>query len=204
MQRNGVKVSFTRSPRLMGQSFACPRGWCCSSSSSPSWCKSNSQGKRSLRHTDISRLTGKKFPLKMLIYYLKVLIRKNNLFQRSDFQEVFDPPQYELFTLRDKVGLLYLHIYANDDLFKMRHRAALFSPGNVCWPWGAVRGAAVPPRPQKVLIRFPVHPRTPLWLPSVCQHLQSYQRCVRHGPRVHGAPPISGGTFGELHFPGRL
>uniref|UniRef100_A0A674N2T2 Neuropilin and tolloid-like protein 2 n=1 Tax=Takifugu rubripes TaxID=31033 RepID=A0A674N2T2_TAKRU len=32
----------------------------------------------------------------------KVLIRKNNLFQRSDFQEVFDPPQYELFTLRDK------------------------------------------------------------------------------------------------------
>ncbi|KAF3854721.1 hypothetical protein F7725_022776 [Dissostichus mawsoni] len=32
----------------------------------------------------------------------KVLIRKNNLFQRGDFQEVFDPPHYELFTLRDK------------------------------------------------------------------------------------------------------
>ncbi|CAN9499227.1 unnamed protein product [Ophioblennius macclurei] len=32
----------------------------------------------------------------------KVLVRKNNLFQRADFQEVFDPPQYELFTLRDK------------------------------------------------------------------------------------------------------
>lgn len=74
----------------------------------------------------------------MLIYYLKVLIRKDNLFQRSDFQEVFDPPHYELFTLRDKVGFLYLRILccdlgnANDDLFKMRHRAALFSPGNVC------------------------------------------------------------------------
>ncbi|KAM7396598.1 hypothetical protein PAMP_019631 [Pampus punctatissimus] len=32
----------------------------------------------------------------------KVLVRKNNLFQRGDFQEVFDPPHYELFTLRDK------------------------------------------------------------------------------------------------------
>ncbi|XP_069567295.1 neuropilin and tolloid-like protein 2 [Brachyistius frenatus] len=32
----------------------------------------------------------------------KVLVRKNNLFHRADFQEVFDPPHYELFTLRDK------------------------------------------------------------------------------------------------------
>ncbi|XP_035520790.1 neuropilin and tolloid-like protein 2 [Morone saxatilis] len=32
----------------------------------------------------------------------KVLVRKNNLFHRGDFQEVFDPPHYELFTLRDK------------------------------------------------------------------------------------------------------
>ncbi|XP_029952951.1 neuropilin and tolloid-like protein 2 isoform X1 [Salarias fasciatus] len=32
----------------------------------------------------------------------KVLVRKNNPFQRAEFQEVFDPPQYELFTLRDK------------------------------------------------------------------------------------------------------
>lgn len=50
------------------------------------------------------------FPLKILIYYLKVLIRKNNLFHRGDFQEVFDPPHYELFSLRDKVGYLYLLI----------------------------------------------------------------------------------------------
>ncbi|XP_060891129.1 neuropilin and tolloid-like protein 2 [Labrus mixtus] len=32
----------------------------------------------------------------------KVLVRKNNLFQRGDLQEAFDPPHYELFTLRDK------------------------------------------------------------------------------------------------------
>ncbi|XP_068595991.1 neuropilin and tolloid-like protein 2 [Brachionichthys hirsutus] len=32
----------------------------------------------------------------------KVLVRKNNLFHRGDLQEVFDPPHYELFTLRDK------------------------------------------------------------------------------------------------------
>ncbi|KAM6961446.1 neuropilin and tolloid-like protein 2 [Aplochiton taeniatus] len=32
----------------------------------------------------------------------KVLVRKNNLFTRPDFQEVFDPPHYELFSLRDK------------------------------------------------------------------------------------------------------
>uniref|UniRef100_A0A3Q3BYY4 Neuropilin and tolloid-like protein 2 n=1 Tax=Haplochromis burtoni TaxID=8153 RepID=A0A3Q3BYY4_HAPBU len=32
----------------------------------------------------------------------KVLVRKNNLFPRADFQEVFDPPHYELFNLRDK------------------------------------------------------------------------------------------------------
>ncbi|XP_047453528.1 neuropilin and tolloid-like protein 2 isoform X2 [Mugil cephalus] len=32
----------------------------------------------------------------------KVLIRKNSMFHRADFQEVFDPPHYELFTLRDK------------------------------------------------------------------------------------------------------
>lgn len=39
---------------------------------------------------------------------LKVLVRKNNLFHRGDFQEVFDPPHYELFNLRDKVSLLTL------------------------------------------------------------------------------------------------
>ncbi|XP_040024742.1 neuropilin and tolloid-like protein 2 isoform X2 [Gasterosteus aculeatus] len=32
----------------------------------------------------------------------KVLVRTNNLFHRGDSQEVFDPPRYELFTLRDK------------------------------------------------------------------------------------------------------
>ncbi|CAL8323422.1 neuropilin and tolloid-like protein 2 [Gadus morhua] len=32
----------------------------------------------------------------------KVLLRKNNLFNRPEFHEVFDPPHYELFTLRDK------------------------------------------------------------------------------------------------------
>ncbi|CAL8263089.1 unnamed protein product [Merluccius merluccius] len=32
----------------------------------------------------------------------KVLLRKNNLFNRPEFQEEFDPPHYELFTLRDK------------------------------------------------------------------------------------------------------
>lgn len=31
----------------------------------------------------------------------KVLVRKN-MFQRGEFQEVFDPPHYELFALRDK------------------------------------------------------------------------------------------------------
>ncbi|KAF7647065.1 hypothetical protein LDENG_00178040 [Lucifuga dentata] len=32
----------------------------------------------------------------------KVLVRKNQPFHQDDFQEVFDPPHYELFTLRDK------------------------------------------------------------------------------------------------------
>ncbi|KAM6937647.1 neuropilin and tolloid-like protein 2 [Xenentodon cancila] len=32
----------------------------------------------------------------------KVMIRRNKLFQRPDLQKVFDPPHYELFTLRDK------------------------------------------------------------------------------------------------------
>lgn len=31
------------------------------------------------------------------------MIRKNKLFHRADLQKVFDPPHYELFTLRDKV-----------------------------------------------------------------------------------------------------
>lgn len=60
IQRKGVKVFFTTSQRLMGQSFACPQGWCSSSSSSPSWCKSNSQGKRSLEQVNISSLIGGK------------------------------------------------------------------------------------------------------------------------------------------------
>uniref|UniRef100_A0A669CCL5 CUB domain-containing protein n=1 Tax=Oreochromis niloticus TaxID=8128 RepID=A0A669CCL5_ORENI len=38
----------------------------------------------------------------------KVLVRKNNLFPRADFQEVFDPPHYELFNLRDKVSFISL------------------------------------------------------------------------------------------------
>ena len=42
---------------------------------------------------------------------LKVLVRKNNLFHRGDFQEVFDPPHYELFTLRDKVSFITLIFY---------------------------------------------------------------------------------------------
>lgn len=46
--------------------------------------------------------------LYLFVYYLKVLVRKNNLFHRGDFQEVFDPPHYELFTLRDKVSLITL------------------------------------------------------------------------------------------------
>lgn len=37
----------------------------------------------------------------------KVLVRKNNLFHRGDFQEVFDPPHYELLTLREKVITFY-------------------------------------------------------------------------------------------------
>nr|XP_057932309.1 neuropilin and tolloid-like protein 2 isoform X1 [Doryrhamphus excisus] len=32
----------------------------------------------------------------------KVLVRKNNLFHRGDFQETFEPPHYELLTLREK------------------------------------------------------------------------------------------------------
>ncbi|XP_029009851.1 neuropilin and tolloid-like protein 2 isoform X1 [Betta splendens] len=32
----------------------------------------------------------------------KVLVRKNNLFHRGDSQDGFEPPHYELFTLRDK------------------------------------------------------------------------------------------------------
>ncbi|XP_061781197.1 neuropilin and tolloid-like protein 2 [Nerophis lumbriciformis] len=32
----------------------------------------------------------------------KVLVRKNNLFHRRDFQEVLEPPHYELLTLREK------------------------------------------------------------------------------------------------------
>ncbi|XP_026220523.1 neuropilin and tolloid-like protein 2 isoform X1 [Anabas testudineus] len=32
----------------------------------------------------------------------KVLVRKNNLFHRGDSQDAFEPPHYELFTLRDK------------------------------------------------------------------------------------------------------
>lgn len=44
----------------------------------------------------------------VFILIFKVLVRKNNLFQRGDFQEVFDPPHYELFTLRDKVNWITL------------------------------------------------------------------------------------------------
>lgn len=47
----------------------------------------------------------------VFIHNLKVLVRKNNLFHRGDFQEVFDPPHYELFTLRDKVSLITLIPY---------------------------------------------------------------------------------------------
>lgn len=49
--------------------------------------------------------------LSVFNHILKVLVRKNNLFHRNDFQEVFDPPHYELFTLRDKVSLITLMNY---------------------------------------------------------------------------------------------
>uniref|UniRef100_A0A665UUY8 Neuropilin (NRP) and tolloid (TLL)-like 2b n=1 Tax=Echeneis naucrates TaxID=173247 RepID=A0A665UUY8_ECHNA len=53
--------------------------------------------------------------LRAFIYLiLKVLVRKNNLFQQGDFQEVFDPPHYELFTLRDKVSpITVINYYLN-------------------------------------------------------------------------------------------
>uniref|UniRef100_A0A673AJM1 Neuropilin (NRP) and tolloid (TLL)-like 2b n=1 Tax=Sphaeramia orbicularis TaxID=375764 RepID=A0A673AJM1_9TELE len=35
-------------------------------------------------------------------------VRLNNLFQRGELQETFDPPHYELFTLRDKVSVTAL------------------------------------------------------------------------------------------------
>lgn len=44
--------------------------------------------------------------LLLFMYYLEVLVRKSNLFHRGDLQEVFDPPHYELFTLRDKVSVV--------------------------------------------------------------------------------------------------
>lgn len=41
-----------------------------------------------------------------LIFFLQVLVHKNQLFHRDDSQEVCDPPQYELFALRAKVSLI--------------------------------------------------------------------------------------------------
>ena len=49
--------------------------------------------------------------LSLFNHISKVLVRKNNLFHRGDSQEVFDPPHYELFTLRDKVSLVSLINY---------------------------------------------------------------------------------------------
>lgn len=46
--------------------------------------------------------------IQMFIHTFEVLVRKNNVFQQGDFQEVFDPPHYELFTLRGKVSLIIL------------------------------------------------------------------------------------------------
>lgn len=58
-------------------------------------------------------------------HMLKVLIRKNNLFQRGDSQDAFEPPHYELFTLRDKVSLivfkhykLYVTLLSSNDGFQ--------------------------------------------------------------------------------------
>lgn len=52
------------------------------------------------------RQTEREALLLLFIYYLEVLVRKSNLFHRGDLQEVFDPPHYELFTLRDKVSVV--------------------------------------------------------------------------------------------------
>lgn len=55
---------------------------------------------------------------KLHCYYmsiiLEVLVRKSNLFHRGDLQEVFDPPHYELFTLRDKVSVVACRDVTND------------------------------------------------------------------------------------------
>lgn len=48
---------------------------------------------------------------KVFNHILKVLVRKNNLFHRGDSQDGFEPPHYELFTLRDKVSLITLINY---------------------------------------------------------------------------------------------
>lgn len=46
IQRKRAKVFFTSSQRLMGRWSVCLLEWCYCSSSSPSWCKSNSHEKR--------------------------------------------------------------------------------------------------------------------------------------------------------------
>lgn len=53
------------------------------------------------------------------IYYLEVLVRKSNLFHRGDLQEVFDPPHYELFTLRDKVSVFTCRDVPNESVIDL-------------------------------------------------------------------------------------
>ena len=67
----------------------------------------------------------------VFILTFKVLVRKNNLFQRGDFQEVFDPPHYELFTLRDKVSLItsvdIKHVYSVVEIMRNVLKFLLFA-----------------------------------------------------------------------------
>lgn len=66
----------------------------------------------------------------VFILTFKMLVRKNNLFQRGDFQEVFDPPHYELFTLRDKVSLItsvdIKHVYSVVQIVEIMHNVLKF------------------------------------------------------------------------------
>lgn len=106
-------------------------------------------------------------------HILKVLVRKNNLFPRADFQEVFDPPHYELFNLRDKVSFIaFTHYIIGTCLYRFKTTNLLmlsFTGDFFKRPWGVVRGAPVPTSAQEVLVRIALHTRTPLWLSGLYQ-----------------------------------
>lgn len=109
------------------------------------------------------------------------------MFQRGEFQEVFDPPHYELFALRDKVSLKQ-HVY-----FLLKTSFVLIKSlvlGHVRRPRSVVRRAPVPAGSEEILVRLTLHPRTSLWLSGLPQLHQNGSRNPRPRQGILGAPPF--------------